>query len=130
MQCIENPATGGLVGDHCIEEFMPYSIAVDYCPYGGDINKSTRLWWTVDPKLCNFKALRCQGQGKCMAMIFGEHGREWRDMPLVDRYWVPGCLGIQVANAMLSYFAANPMVLHDDYDETCFATMHKTAEHV
>ena len=62
-------------------------------------------------------------------MVFGKHGREWHEVPLVDRYSIPIQLGISIAQAMMVYFAAHPMVLHDNYEEASLATVHKSRWH-
>ena len=108
---------------------MSYSTPVDYCRFGADMKKATQLWWTVDPKLYSFNALQCQGRDVCMAIICGKHGREWKDIPLVERYSIPMLLSMQIAQAMLVFFAGHPKVLYADYAESCLATAHQVAEH-
>lgn len=83
---IENPKTGRM------KEFLslPY-YDVDYCRYGYNYKKPTRIWTNV----IGFENKQCMGAGKCHAMVGNKHvGKvagtaDSKAVPLNERYSIP-----------------------------------------
>jgi hypothetical protein len=90
---IENPETGKLK-DQEFMDFIPY-YDVDYCQYGLDYRKRTRIWSNLD----NFTPRLCTGAGRCHAMIGNKHRLNigngntqytQRAVNLHEKYSIPG----------------------------------------
>jgi len=81
---IENPQTGKMKQFLSLPHFD-----VDYCRYGYEYQKRTRIWTNV----VGFDAKKCEGRGKCHAIVGNKHkkaiGRGERVSKLAERYSIP-----------------------------------------
>lgn len=94
---IENPQTG-LLKEQDFMGFLPF-VDVDYCKYGFDYRKRTRIWTNVDykGKVCN---------RDCGKIINGKHLKSCGNsslpiVPLSQRYSIPTLLIQELFKAQL-----------------------------
>ncbi len=94
---IENPQTGGM------KDFLSLPhYDVDYCRYGYEYRKRTRIW----TNLVGFSDKKCEGKGKCHAMVDNKHKKHvvGADTSLAERYSIPRGLIEDLLNLCFDYF--------------------------